>query len=255
MNKRQRKTALITGCSKRIGRSMALYLGKKGYNIAAHYNSSKSDSCELVTELNNMGVQAKSFQLDLNKVKNIENFYKKVITHFKKVDILINNASIFELDSLATTSIEILEKHLNVNFKAPYLFSKFFVENNNKNKGNIINIIDQRVMNITPYFLSYTISKSALWTMTRSLAMSLAPNIRVNAIAPGPTLQSKRQSSKQFIAQIKRTPLKKQVKLEEINEALSFILNTESLTGQLFLLDSGQNMGWSHAKSKTLIDD
>ena len=180
--------------------------------------------------------------------------FKKIVSFFNGVDVLINNASVFEYDSLKLSSNESFDKHINVNLKAPFFLSKFFVENL-KNKGNIINILDQRVLNITPYFTSYTISKSGLYTLTKSLALSLAPKVRVNAIGPGPTLKSDRQSELQFRQQINRTPLKKQVNLDEINSAINFLISSDSVTGQIILLDSGQNMGWANTNSKKFIDD
>ena len=135
------------------------------------------------------------------------------------------------------------------------MLSKYFVENLEHKEGSIINILDQRVSNITPYFLSYTISKVGLYTLTKNLALSLAPNIRVNAIAPGPTLKSSRQNLKQFSEQIKRTPLKQQVSLKDINDGINFLNESKSVTGQVLYLDSGQNLGWAHTRSKKFTDD
>ena len=230
-------------------------MAKKGYNIAVHYNKSDKESKSLVKELRALGCVAKSFKLDLFDTKSIEPFFKKIINYFGGVDLLINNASIFELDSLKSCSLLSLDKHLNINLKAPFFLSKCFVQGLSNRKGNIINILDQRVLNITPYFTSYTVSKCALWTLTQSLALSLAPRVKVNAIAPGPTLKSERQSKTQFLQQIKRTPLKQQVSLQDINSSINLLLDSKSITGQLILLDSGQNLGWAHSKSKNLIDD
>ena len=138
--------------------------------------------------------------------------------------------------------------HILLNFKN-------FVRTLNTKNGLIINILDQRVNNITPYFTSYTLSKSALNTLTKSLSLSLAPNIRVNGISPGPTLMSKNQDLKQFKKQILRTPLKKQVKLSEINNAISYIIKNMSVTGQVLTIDSGQSLGWAHSKSKIFSND
>ena len=249
------KTALITGSSQRIGKSIALNLAKKGFNIAIHYNKSKVEAEKVVDEIKLMGFYAKSFKLNLENISKIKSFFNNVARHFDSIDLLINNASIFEYDSLKSSSIKSLDQHLNVNFKAPFFLIKFFVEQLGKKNGDVINIIDQRVLNITPYFTSYTISKSALYTLTKSLALSLAPNVKVNAIAPGPTLKSKRQTKKEFKNQIARTPLKNQVQLSEINKAIDLLVNNNSITGQLISLDSGQNLGWAHTKSKKFIDD
>ena len=249
------KTALITGASKRIGKSIAIFLAKKGYNIALHFNDSVKESKQLENEICNLGVKTKCFRLNLKKIGEIDSWYKNVIKFFGEVNVLINNASTFDYDSLKTSSLTTFENHFDVNLKAPFFISKVFVESLKGKKGNIINIIDQRVLNITPYFTSYTLSKCALYTLTKSLALSLAPKIRVNAIGPGPTLKSKRQTEQEFKNQILRTPLKKQVSLFEINNSVDFLLNSESITGQLLLLDSGQNLGWAHTKSKKFIED
>jgi|TARA_B110001452_G_scaffold249160_1_gene236500 NAD(P)-dependent dehydrogenase (short-subunit alcohol dehydrogenase family) len=249
------KTVLITGSSKRIGRSIALKLAEKGFNIAIHYNKSRKESDSLQKELETYKIKVKTFKLDLQKTNRIKPFFKSIVNYFGEINVLINNASTFEFDSIKSSTINSYDKHLDVNLKAPFFLSKYFVEAIGKKKGNIINILDQRVMNTTPYFTSYTISKSALLTLTRSLALSLAPKIRVNAIAPGPTLKSIRQTKGEFEKQILRTPLKKKVSLEEINNGILFLLKSETITGQTILLDSGQNMGWAHTKSIKFIDD
>ena len=249
------KTVLITGSSKRVGRSIAMKLAEEGFNIAIHYNKSSKESHSLQKELKKYNVKVKTFKLDLQKTDRIKIFFKNVVKYFGEINILINNASTFEFDSIKNATIKSYDKHLDVNLKAPFFLSKYFVEALGKKKGNIINILDQRVMNTTPYFTSYTISKSALLTLTRSLALSLAPKIRVNAIAPGPTLKSTRQTKEEFKKQILRTPLKKKVSLEEINNGIIFLLKSETITGQTIVLDSGQNMGWAHTKSIKFIDD
>jgi len=249
------KTALITGGAKRVGLSIAKHLASKGFNIAIHYNSSEIDSKKIVDELKKKKTIVERFKLDLAKTNSIEKFFTKIKNHFGKIDLLVNNASVFEYDSLKSSSMDSYNKHMDINLKAPFFLSKYFHEYLRNKEGNIINILDQRVVNITPYFISYTLSKSALWTLTQSLALSLAPKIRVNAIGLGPTLKSYRQTKKQFDQQIMRTPLKKQVKLSEINNTIDLILNSESITGQLFLLDSGQNLGWANTRSKKFIED
>lgn len=251
----ERKKVLITGASKRIGKSIALSLAKHGYDIAIHYNKSKTSAISLVEELNSLKVKSAVFKLDLMKIDKIEVWFDEIKKVFGTVNVLINNASVFEYDSLKSSSLSSLNKHLDINLKAPFLLSKFFVKNLESQKGNIINILDQRVLNISPYFTSYTISKSALHTLTKSLALSLAPKIRVNAVAPGPTLRSIRQNEIEFKEQIKRTPLQNQVSLNEINNAINFLLNNKSVTGQTIMVDSGQNLGWAHTKSKKFIDD
>ena len=156
---------------------------------------------------------------------------------------------------MRNTNYEIFDSHVNVNLKAPFFLSKYFVKKLKKKNGLIINIIDQRVKNITPYFTSYTLSKSALYTLTKSLSIFLAPKIRVNGISPGPTLKSKNQTLTQFKNQIKRTPMMRQVKLDEINTAIDYLINNISVTGEVLTIDSGQSLGWANSKSKVFSTD
>ena len=163
----------------------------------------------------------------------------------KKVDCLINNASLFENDNIETFTNNSLDNHININLKAPAILSKeFFKIVSKKSTGCIINIIDQRVFKLTPHFLSYTLSKTGLHTLTKITAMGLAPNVRVNGIAPGPTMQNIRQSKKHFKKQYLSTLLKKKVDTSEICSAVKFFLTNKSVTGQIIAIDSGQSLNW-----------
>ena len=248
------KKVLITGGAQRIGMSIARHLSKNGFDIAVQYNNSTANVEKLRKSLDKSS-NFMAFQQDFSKNNNFENFFKLIKKKFGKIDVLINNASAFEFDTVKTTSYEIFDKHIDVNLKTPFFLSKCFVENLKNNNGLIINIIDQRVKNITPYFTSYTISKSALYSLTKSMALFLAPKIRVNGISPGPTLKSKNQTIKQFKDQIDRTPLKKQIGLDEINNAVDYIFKNKSITGEVLTLDSGQSLGWANSKSKVFSTD
>ena len=162
----------------------------------------------------------------------------------KFFDCLINNASLFENDKLENFTSKSWEKHISTNLKAPALLSKEFSKNIRGKNNNIINIIDQRVFKLTPYFFSYTLSKTGLYTLTKTSAMSLSPNIRVNGIAPGPTIKNKRQSEKHFKSQYLATPLKQQVDVYEICNAVDFFIKNSSITGQVLAIDSGQSLNW-----------
>ena len=163
----------------------------------------------------------------------------------KGVNCLINSASLFENDSVKNFSIKKWNKHLNINLRAPVILIKQFSKLVPKNvKANIINIIDQGVFKLTPFFLSYTLSKTGLYTLTKTSAMNLAPNIRVNGIAPGPTIKNKRQSLKHFEKQYLSTLLKKSVDMKEICSAIKFLITNKSITGQVIAIDSGQNLNW-----------
>ena len=249
------KSVLITGGAQRIGKSIAEYLGGLGYNIAIQYYKSHESAKELQKHFKSLDVKFSSYKFNLEDSRNINQFYENILNDFGDIDILINNASTFEFDTLMNSDEKKFDKHINVNLKAPFFLSKSFVSGLKKKKGIIINILDQRVKNITPYFTSYTISKTALYSLTKSLSMSLAPNIRVNGISPGPTLMSKNQNKEQFKKQVLRTPLKKQVKLSEINAGVSYLLDNQSITGEVLTLDSGQSLGWAHSKSKIFETD
>jgi len=153
---------------------------------------------------------------------------------------------LFEEDGPDTTDPRIWDRHMEVNLRAPFVLGQELTRLLPEGKtANIINLIDQRIANLTPYFTSYTLSKSALWTLTQTQAMALAPRVRVNAISPGPTLQSKRQTEEQFERQYMATPLERAVGTWEISGAVRFILATPSMTGQMITLDAGQHLGWS----------
>ena len=162
----------------------------------------------------------------------------------KGLDCLVNNASIFENDNLNNFSEKSFLKHINVNMKAPEILTQNFAKVCKGNKGNVVNIIDQRVEKLTPFFFSYTLSKSSLATLTKTSAMKLAPNIRVNAVSPGPTLKNKRQSEKHFKKQWKSTILKKKVDAKNVSSAVKFLINNNDITGQIINVDSGQRLAW-----------
>ena len=181
---------------------------------------------------------------NLSKEKDVMKIIKFAKSKLKYFDCLINNASLFENDKLENFSSKSWENHISTNLKAPALLSKEFSKNIRGKNNNIINIIDQRVFKLTPFFFSYTISKTGLYTLTKTSAMSLSPNIRVNGIAPGPTIKNKRQSEKHFKKQYLATPLKKQVDVKEICDAVDFFIKNNSITGQILAIDSGQSLNW-----------
>ena len=181
---------------------------------------------------------------DLNKDSDLKKIIKFAKSKLKYFDCLINNASLFENDKLDNFTSQSWEKHITTNLKAPAYLSKEFSKNIKGKNNNIINIIDQRVFKLTPFFFSYTLSKTGLYTLTKTSAMSLAPQIRVNGIAPGPTIKNKRQSIKHFKNQYLATPLKKQVNVDEVCNAVDFFIKNSSITGQVVALDSGQSLNW-----------
>ncbi len=235
---------IITGGATRIGAAIAEKLSGSRVEIVIHYNKSKSNAEKLKRKLSKKLTKIYLVKGDLSKepdLKKIVKFCKRKLKYF---DCLINNASLFENDKLENFTIDSWGKHLRTNLRAPAYLSKEFAKNIKGKNNNIINIIDQRVFKLTPFFFSYTISKAGLYTLTKTSAISLAPKIRVNGIAPGPTLKNKRQSEKHFRKQYLATPLKRQVNVSEICNAVDFFIKNGSITGQVLAVDSGQNLNW-----------
>ena len=235
---------IITGAATRIGAAIAEKLSGHNVEIAIHFNKSKSKAEILKKKLQKLGTKVHLVKADLSKEKDIYKLVKTLKSKMRYFDCLVNNASMFENDKLENFNSKSWEKHISTNLKAPALLSKEFSKNTRGKKNNIINIIDQRIFKLTPYFFSYTISKTGLYTLTKTSAMSLAPNIRVNGIAPGPTIKNKRQSDTHFKKQYFATPLKKQVNVNEICNAVDFFIKNASITGQVLAIDSGQSLNW-----------
>ena len=238
------KKIIITGGATRIGAAIAKKLSGSNKEIVIHFNRSKIKAESLRKKLQNYGTKVYLVKGDLSKEKDINKIIKFAKSKLKYFDCLINNASLFENDKLENFKTDSWEKHISTNLRAPALLSKEFSKNIKGGNNNIINLIDQRVFKLTPYFFSYTISKTGLYTLTKTSAISLAPNIRVNGIAPGPTIKNKRQSEKHFKKQYLATPLKKQVDVEEICNAVDFFIKNRSITGQVLAIDSGQSLNW-----------
>ena len=235
---------IITGGATRMGAAIARKLSGPNKEILIHYNKSKLKAEKLKKELSNKGTKVYLVKGDLSKETDIKKIIKFAKSKLKFFDCLVNNASLFENDKLENFSLDSWSKHLRTNLRAAALLTKEFAKNVKGKNNNIINIIDQRVFKLTPYFFSYTLSKTGLYTLTKTSAMSLAPNIRVNAIAPGPTIKNQRQSEKHFKKQYLATPLKRQVDVEQICNAVDFFIKNISITGQVLAIDSGQNLNW-----------
>ena len=235
---------IITGGATRIGAAIAEKLSGPNIEIVIHFNKSKSKAEILRKKLMKLGAKIYLVKADLSKEKDVYKIIKYSKLKMKYFDCLINNASIFENDKLLNFNSKSWGKHISINLKAPAILSKEFGKNIKGKNNNIVNIIDQRVYKLTPYFFSYTISKTGLYTLTKTSAMSLAPNVRVNGIAPGPTIKNKRQSDKHFKNQYLATPLKHQVDVKEICNAVDFLIKNSSITGQVLAIDSGQSLNW-----------
>ena len=235
---------IITGGATRIGAAIAEKLSGPRKEIIIHFNKSKLKAENLKKKLSKKGTKVYLIKGDLSVEKDVNKIVKFSKSKLKYFDCLINNASLFENDKIENFTSDGWGKHLRTNLRAPALLSKEFAKNIRGKNNNIINIIDQRVFKLTPHFFSYTISKTGLYTLTKTSAMSLAPNIRVNGIAPGPTIKNKRQSEKHFKKQYMATPLRRQVDVEQICNAVDFFIKNRSITGQVISVDSGQSLNW-----------
>jgi len=239
------RSALVTGAARRIGAAIAADLAANGWAVAIHYNTSAEDAAQLAETIGAGGGTAVTLQADLSREDAIAGFVGRAEDALGPLTCLVNNASVFENDIPETVTRESWDLHMQVNLRAPFVLTQAFARQLPDGiEGNVVNILDQRVWNLTPYFTTYTLSKAGLWTLTRTLAMALAPRVRVNAIGPGPTLPSARQSDEQFIRQWASLPLGRAVMPDEIVDALRFILDAPSVTGQMIAVDGGQHMGW-----------
>ncbi|MGL4396710.1 MAG: SDR family oxidoreductase [Hyphomicrobium sp.] len=238
-----KKIVLITGAARRIGRSIALALGRAGWSVAVHYRNSGDDAEALAADIRGFGVAAIALRADLANFPDLEKLVAACVAQLGAPTCLVNNASEFMLDSIETLDERLWALHETINLKAPVFLSQALVRHLPEGvEGNIINIIDQRVWKLTPDFFSYTISKAGLWTATRTLAQALAPRVRVNAIGPGPVLQSVHQTEADFAAEKNSTLLKRGPSTDEIAAAVMFILSAPSMTGQMIALDGGQHL-------------
>ena len=245
------KNMLITGAATRVGEAIALHFAERGWNIALHYFKSGLKAKKLKKILEKNWVKVALIKADLKNIKQIEKIIPLARKKIGTINCLINNAALFEKDDITNFTYKSWNDHLNINLLAPTLLTKQFAKQvSKKTISNIINIIDQRIFNLTPYFMSYTISKSGLQTLTKTTAIKLAPNIKVNAIAPGPTIKSKRQTDRHFKNQVNSTLLKTSVKVEDICDSIELLINNNSITGQIITVDSGQNLSWNNKNEK-----
>ncbi len=247
--------ALVTGAAKRLGREMALYLAERGYDVAVHYSSSQAEAEATVQDIKALGRRAVSLEADLlDEAQTSALMPRAVAALGGSITCLVNNASIFEYDSLETSTRDSWDRHIESNLRAPYVLVQSFAgqglnpmtDANGEPvaTGVIVNMLDQRIRKLTPEFSSYTIAKMGLWALTQTAAQGLAPAIRVNGIAPGPTLQGADQSAAQFETQRSSTVLNRGVDSGDITAALGYLLDAKGVTGQVICVDGGQHLGW-----------
>jgi len=244
--------ALVTGAAERIGANIARTLSGQGYRLVVHYRSSATDAEAVVAGIRAAGGEAVAIQADLCQRAERQALMASAAAAFGPISVLINNASLFDPDSVEDLTEELWDKHFAVHVEAPaFLARDFAAQLPAGTEGNIINIVDERVLHFSPAYFSYTLSKAALWDMTRTLAQSLAPRIRVNAIGPGPTLPHKRQSDEAFAQSVASTILERAASPDDVAEAVVFLLKSRSMTGQMLALDGGKHLEYRPARAKT----
>jgi NAD(P)-dependent dehydrogenase (short-subunit alcohol dehydrogenase family) len=249
------KTVLITGSAKRLGRAIALHLGAAGWSVAVHYNVSQGDAEETVAALHRLGVHAAALNADLSMEEDTQRLIGRANKAVGPLTALINNASVFENDTLATMTRESWDKHMETNLRAPVVLAQNFAEQLPEGAdGAIVNLLDQRLLKPTPHFLSYGVSKAGLHWLTLTLAQALGPRIRVNAVAPGPTLRNARQSENHFRRQQASTILGHGASPEDVAAATLYLLEARAVTGQMIAVDGGQHLVWRTADVTGVVE-
>jgi NAD(P)-dependent dehydrogenase (short-subunit alcohol dehydrogenase family) len=239
------RTALVTGAARRIGRAIIEDLAANGFSVAIHANRSIDAAENFAAELRQKGQSAISLQTDLKDIAATSGLIKRASEVLGPIDLLINNASAFHNDSANRFDAAAWEEHFALHVRAPSILAAAFAEQLPEDSaGLIVNVIDQRVWALNPTFYSYTLSKAALWTATQTMAQSFAPRIRVNALGPGPTVRSARQTEEDFQAQVGGLIMKAGPGFGEFGRTIRFLYDTPSITGQMIALDGGQHLAW-----------
>lgn len=237
------KAALVTGGARRIGAAIATMLAEDGWNVAVHYGSSRDDAEALVRELRGRGVHAMAVQCDLSDAAAVAGLVPACAHNLGPLSLLVNNASLFEFDDIENLQSASWDKHMNVNLRAPLLLSQAFSRQlPQATPACIINILDQKLSNLNPDFLSYTLSKIGLEGATRLLAMSLAPRIRVCGVSPGITLIADGQSDESFERAHKRAILGKSSEVDDVVQAVRYLAGAKAVTGVTLTVDGGQHL-------------
>ena len=239
------RTALVTGGAQRIGLAISRSLAAAGWAVAVHHHQSGEDAAALVAEIEATGGWAAAIQADLSKEAEVETLVPAASEALGPLGLLVNNAAVFEMDRIGDATRASWDFHVEINLRAPFLLTQSFARALPPEQGGaVINILDERVLKLTPNYVTYTLSKSGLWTLTRSLAIALAPRIRVNGIGPGYALPERGTSPSDFDRAVAGMPLGRSTDPDEICSALHFLLAAKSMTGQMIVLDGGQHLGW-----------
>jgi NAD(P)-dependent dehydrogenase (short-subunit alcohol dehydrogenase family) len=250
------RVALVTGAARRIGRSIALALARQDYAVAVHYGRSEADAAAVVAAIEEVGGRAVAVQADLADPQSVAALVPKAGTALGPLTLLVNNASEFERDHIGAMSVPLWNRHFSVNLRAPVFLAEAFAAQIAADAvdPSIVNIIDQRVFKPTPEFFSYQLTKSALLTATTTLAQALAPRIRVNGIAPGPTIGNVRQDPSDFAKQSAAVALGHGPSLDEVADAVVFLAGARSITGQTLAVDGGQHLAWQTADVVGIVE-
>jgi len=244
------RAALVTGGAQRLGRAIALALAGAGFDVAIHCHRSRDAGEAVCADIRQAGRRAALLQADLADEAQVAALLPAALEHLGPVGVLVNNASRFERDEWDDVTRASWDAHLETNLRAPFaLIQAFGRLLPAPAEGVVINMLDQRVWSLTPHFVSYTASKAALWALTQTMALALAPRIRVNGIGPGPALPSPRQTPEQFARQAASVPLGHGTSPEEVAHAVLAILALPSLTGQMLALDGGQHLQWAASRN------
>jgi NAD(P)-dependent dehydrogenase (short-subunit alcohol dehydrogenase family) len=240
------RVALVTGAARRIGRAIALDLAQAGFDVAVHCSGSLAEAEETAEAVRALGRRALVVAADLACEDETATVVERAEAALGPLGVLVNNASTFERDEALTATRAGWDFHMEVNLRAPFVLTQELARRLPAGaEGVVVNLLDQRVWNLTPHFTTYTLSKAGLWTLTQTLALALAPRIRVVGIGPGPALPSARQTAEQFAAQCAGTPLRVGTDPGEICRAVRFALGARSFTGQMIALDGGQHLQWA----------
>ncbi len=250
------RAALVTGGARRLGRAIALALAEAGFDVAVHCHASRGAAEATGAAVRQAGRRACVLPADLGREEAVGRLVPEAERALGPLGVLVNNASAFERDEWHDATRESWDAHLEPNLRAPFVLMQHFARALPASaEGVVINMIDQRVWSITPHFVSYTVSKAALWALTQSMALALAPRIRVNAIGPGPALPSARQTPAQFARQAGSVPLGHGTCPDEVARAVLAILALPALTGQMVALDGGQHLQWHPQHGQPPLDE
>ena len=247
--------ALVTGGARRIGRAIALYLAGRGFDVAVHYASSVTEAGQTVADIRALGRKAVALRADLLDEVQLAGLIPAAAQGLGgPLTLLVNNASIFDYDTITTATRATWDRHMGSNLRAPFVLTQAFAAQAPKAvlqdgepvaQGLIVNMIDQRVLKPTPEFMTYSLAKAGLFALTRTAAQALAPDVRVNGIGPGPTVQGTRQSDSHFARQRAATILQRGADPSDVCAAIGFFLDSPAVTGQMIAVDGGQHLAWA----------